>query len=112
VVFVADLPGPTDRRPERRVASLLVSALQFRSYIERHAHLAGDDLELVPEDSAATTGSYIVIDPMGRFLDNVEGRLVHGKPILEVGVARAFALVRWKREQMAALGGPSAWQPR
>jgi hypothetical protein len=48
------------------------------------------------------TGSYIMIDPMGRFFDNVDGRLVYGPSILDVGVAQAFAEVRWERERMVA----------
>jgi radical S-adenosyl methionine domain-containing protein 2 len=58
------------------------SSSRHRSYVERHAHLATDTLAVVAEDNAAMTGSYIMIDPMGRLFDNVDGRLVYGQPIL------------------------------
>lgn len=92
------------------IEALLVSAQQFRSYVERHVHLATDTLAVVAEDNAAMTGSYIMIDPMGRFFDNVDGRLVYGEPILDVGVERAFASVRWERERMVARGGIYPWR--
>jgi radical S-adenosyl methionine domain-containing protein 2 len=94
------------------VGSLLVSPAQFRDYVERHAGLVQDGIDVVPEDNAAMTGSYIMIDPMGRFFDNVEGRLVYGPPILEVGVEQAFASARWERERMVARGGIYPWRRR
>jgi radical S-adenosyl methionine domain-containing protein 2 len=92
------------------IEPLLVSTPQFRSYVERHAHLAGPDLDVVAEDNAAMTGSYIMIDPMGRFFDNLDGRLIYGPPILDVGVERAFASVRFERERMVARGGIYPWR--
>lgn len=92
------------------IEPLLVSAQQFRSYVERHAHLAAEGLDVVAEDNAAMTGSYIMIDPMGRFYDNVEGRLVYSEPILEVGVERAFSTIRWERERLVARGGLYPWR--
>ncbi|HEX4423484.1 MAG TPA: viperin family antiviral radical SAM protein [Kofleriaceae bacterium] len=92
------------------VEPLLISALQFRTYVERHAHLAAEQLAPIAEDNAAMTGSYIMIDPMGRFFDNVDGRLVYSEPIPEIGVARAFSQVRWERERMIARGGLYLWR--
>jgi radical S-adenosyl methionine domain-containing protein 2 len=92
------------------IEPLLITADQFRSYVERHAHLAAEDLAVIAEDNAAMTGSYIMIDPMGRFFDNVDGRLVYGEPISEVGVERAFASVRWERERLVARGGLYPWR--
>jgi radical S-adenosyl methionine domain-containing protein 2 len=92
------------------IEPLLISAQQFRSYVDRHAHLARADLDVVAEDNSAMTGSYIMVDPMGRFFDNVDGRLVYSQPILEVGVERAFASIRWERERMVARGGLYAWR--
>jgi radical S-adenosyl methionine domain-containing protein 2 len=94
------------------IEPLLISAQQLRSYVERHAHLAGSDLDIVPEDNTAMTGSYVMIDPLGRFFDNVDGRLVYGPPILEVGVERAFASVRFERERLVARGGLYPWRRR
>lgn len=94
------------------IDSLLVSPEQFRGYVERHAALAEDGIDIVPEDNAAMTGSYIMIDAMGRFFDNAEGRLVYGPPILDVGVEQAFSGVRWERERMLARGGIYPWRRR
>jgi len=92
------------------IEPLLVSTPQFHSYVERHAHLAAEGLDVIAEDNAAMTGSYIMIDPMGRFFDNVDGRLAYSPPILEVGVERAFASVRWERDRLVARGGLYPWR--
>lgn len=94
------------------IDSLLVSPEQFRGYVEHHAATAQEGIDIVPEDNAAMTGSYIMIDATGRFFDNVEGRLVYGQPILDVGVEQAFASVRWERERMVARGGIYPWHRR
>jgi radical S-adenosyl methionine domain-containing protein 2 len=92
------------------VEPLLISAQQFAGYVARHAHLAAEGIDVVAEDNAAMTSSYIMIDPMGRFFDNVDGRLAYSEPILEVGVERAFRTIRWERERLVARGGLYPWR--
>ena len=36
------------------------------------------------------TGSYIMIDPLGRFFDNTTGKLLCSKAILEIDLEKAF----------------------
>jgi len=94
-----------------KVESLLISDEQFRAFLARHAPLAAEDVRLAPvaEDNEDMTGSYVMIDPMGRFFDNVDGRLCYSPPILEVGVERAFQAIRCDRERFIRRGGLYAW---
>jgi radical S-adenosyl methionine domain-containing protein 2 len=101
---------PIDGQNDGRVEPLLITAEQFRGYLDRHAHLAAEHLPPIPEDNEDMTGSYVMIDPMGRFFDNVDGRLVYGPSILERGVEAAFAAVRWERERLIGRGGLYAWR--
>jgi radical S-adenosyl methionine domain-containing protein 2 len=90
------------------VEPLLITAEQFRRYLERHAHLAAEALAPIAEDNAAMTGSYLMIDSLGRFFDNVESRLVYGVPILEAGVERALrACVRHRLAMAVTVIRPS-----
>jgi radical S-adenosyl methionine domain-containing protein 2 len=103
---------PIAGQNDGRVEPLLITAEQFRAYVERHAHLAGEGFPPVAEDNEDMTGSYVMIDPMGRFFDNVDGRLVYSPPILEHGVEQAFAAVRWERQRFMARGGLYPWRRR
>ena len=55
------------------------------------------------------TGSYIMVDPMGRFYDNVDGRYRYGRPILQAGVEGALQDVRVDRETFERRGGRYEW---
>lgn len=101
---------PIDGQNDGRVEPLLITPEQFRAYLERHAHLAAEGYPPIAEDNDDMTGSYVMIDPMGRFFDNVDGRLVYSPPILEHGVEEAFAAVRWERQRLIARGGLYRWQ--
>ena len=92
------------------VEPLLISAAEFRAYVERHASLAVEGFAPIAEDNADMTGSYVMIDPMGRFFDNVDGRLVYSPSILDVDLEDAFARVRWERDRLVARGGLYAWR--
>jgi radical S-adenosyl methionine domain-containing protein 2 len=41
------------------------------------------------------TGSYLMVDPAGRFFDNVNGRHTYSRPIIEVGVTEALKDIRF-----------------
>lgn len=101
---------PVAGQNDGKVEPLLIDAAQFQAYVARHAHLAAEGFGPIPEDNADMTGSYVMIDPMGRFFDNVDGRLVYSPAILDVGVKAAFARVRWERERLVARGGLYAWR--
>ena len=90
-----------------RSARFEVTAEQFRSYIERNTPL--DGIAVVPEDNELMTGSYVMVDPEGRFYDNVDGRHRYGRPILQAGVDDALNDVRAYREVFERRGGLYNW---
>ena len=51
------------------------------------------------------TGSYLMIDPLGHFFDNTEGRHTYGRPILEAGIGQALEDVEIYPERFAGRGG-------
>lgn len=56
-----------------RVEPLLISDAQFQAFVRRHAHLTGEGFPLVSESNDDIRGSYVMIDPLGRFFSNEEG---------------------------------------
>lgn len=100
---------PIDGQNDGRVEPLLITRSQFRAFVERHAPLAGEGLAPIAEDNEAMTGSYLMVDPLGRFFDNVDGRLHYSRPILDVGVDQALADVRFSLTKLERRGGIYAW---
>lgn len=76
--------------------SLAVSQQAFDEFVKRHAHLAA--IRHV-EDNHDMTESYLMVDPMGRFFQNIAGAHLNGyrysESILEAGAPAAFAGLRF-----------------
>lgn len=85
-----------------------VTGAQFDAYVERNAPVEG--VEAVPEDNDLMTGSYVMVDPMGRFYDNVDGRYRYGRPILQAGVEEALRDVKIDAEAFERRGGRYGWR--
>ena len=85
---------------------LSIVASQFRSFLRRHR-----DLDPVGEDNDAMTGSYVMLDPLGRFFQNTEGRYTYSRSILDVGVGKALDSVGWDRGKFLERGGLYSWAP-
>jgi radical S-adenosyl methionine domain-containing protein 2 len=91
------------------VGPLLISAEQFKAFVQRHKHLGVEGFAPIVEDNDAMRGSYAMIDPLGRFYGNATGRHVYSRPILEVGVSAALSEVGYEDSKFDARGGKYAW---
>lgn len=91
------------------VESLLISREQFEAFVQRHAFLAEEGLAPVPESNDAMIDSYAMIDPMGRFFGNTNGRHQVGPAILELGALPALNAVGFQEQKLVARGGIYAW---
>ena len=75
------------------LGNLPVNNDEFMAYTERHLLLTSEGIIVVPESNDLMTGSYLMVDPAGRFFDNTKGRHTYSKPILDVGVTQALRQV-------------------
>jgi radical S-adenosyl methionine domain-containing protein 2 len=91
------------------VESLLITDSQFRSFVHRHRPLETIGITVVPESNTTMTGSYAMVDPLGRFFDNTDGRHRYSSPILEVGVSAAWSQVRFVPARFKERGGLYPW---
>ena len=82
---IADTPEVRDKQQP-----LVVTAEQFADFKARHRDLA----VMCPEDNDAMTGSYVMVDPFGRFYQNESAEVGHrhivSRPIYEVGAETAW----------------------
>lgn len=105
ILQVLPIAGQNDRHVNR----FLVSQAQFAAFVDRHRHLENEGIAIVPEANDDMIGSYAMVDPAGRFYDNVDGTYSYSDPILDVGVEHALKQVRIDREKFVRRGGVYDW---
>jgi len=64
---------------------------------------------IVPESNDEIKGSYVMVDPAGRFFDNAQGTHNYSKPILEVGIQEALETMNYDFEKFRKRGGIYDW---
>lgn len=63
----------------------------------------------VIENNEDMRGSYVMIDPAGRFYDSVKGCHTYSKPILDIGIEEALKMVDVNSEKFKKRGGIYNW---
>ncbi len=100
---------PVRGQNDRTVAPLLITPEHFEAFVARHRSLAAEGIAIAAETNDDMTGSYAMIDPLGRFFSNVGGRYRYSRPILDVGVAAAFSDIQFDQARFESRGGVYDW---
>jgi radical S-adenosyl methionine domain-containing protein 2 len=87
---------------------LSVSDAAFQEYVRRNSP-PPEGVTLVTEDNSDMTESYVMIDPVGRFISNSGGSYRTSRPILQVGVHAAMNDVSYSEEKFEGRGGRYDW---
>lgn len=98
-----------DGQNDGRIDKYAVDADRFERYVERNRSVESEGIVVVPENNEMMTGSYIMVDPAGRFFDNTQGAHTYSSPILEVGIEDALREVSVNAERFRQRGGRYAW---
>lgn len=98
-----------DGQNNGRIDEYTVDADRFERYVERNRSVESEGIAVVPENNEMMTGSYIMVDPAGRFFDNTQGAHTYSSPILEVGIADALREVSVNAERFRQRGGRYDW---
>ena len=96
---------PVEGQNDHRFDEFAISTAEFDRYVERNRSVERDGIRVVPENNEMMTGSYLMIDPLGRFYDNTEGGYTYSSPILEVGVEQALRNIKVFPERFIERGG-------
>lgn len=84
---------------------------QFQYYLDNHSNLH-DLTKIVPENNSQMKGSYAMVDPAGRFYDNVNGTHNYSRPILEIGARQAITEVNYDFEKFILRDGLYDWKTK
>ena len=101
---------PVKGQNDSVIDQFVISPEEFALYVETNRRTEAHGIKVVPENNDQMTGSYVMIDPAGRFFDNVSGIHNYSRPILEVGVDEAFADVSADPWKFRSRGGLYDWQ--
>ncbi|WP_211365307.1 viperin family antiviral radical SAM protein [Polyangium fumosum] len=100
---------PIDGQNSGRVEPLLCTAEAFGAFVARHERVQARGVALVPEDHEDILGSYAMVDPAGRFFDDMDSVHHYGRPILDVGLDAAWDSVRFSLVRFQGRGGDYAF---
>lgn len=82
-----------------------ISKDDFKQFELRHSNLLNEGLTVVFETDEMLYGSYAMVAPNGCFFDNSEGIYYYSRPIIEVGIEKAFSEINFSWETFKARGG-------
>ena len=100
---------PVRGQNDSEVYEHVVSAEEFEQYVTTGREVEEHGIVVVPESNDLMTGSYLMVDPAGRFFDNVTGAHTYGRSIVDVGVEAALKDVSVDHERFHARGGVYGW---
>ena len=100
---------PMDGQNDDTLGNLTVTAKEYETYVERNRAVETGGVTLVPESNDLMTGSYLMVDPAGRFFDNTEGRHTYRGSILEIGVEKALQDIKVDPATFQERGGQYEW---
>jgi len=95
---------PIKGQNDENISEFLISNAEFEEFVQRH-HEVESDTKLVAEPEHLIKGSYIMVDPAGRFFDNTSDGYRYSSKILEVGCAEALKEVESDFSKFLDRGG-------
>lgn len=95
---------PIKDQNEKHIQKLQISEEEFLDFISQHK-----DLNPIYETNDDMKGSYLMIDPLGRFFQNSNNVLSFSDPIIDVGVLEAINQIGWDFNKFLERGGKYEW---
>ncbi len=96
---------PIKGQNDNKIDEFKITDVEYMHFLNTHK-----DVEtIVPESNDEIKGSYVMVDPAGRFFDNAAGTHNYSKPILEVGIEQALKTMNYDFEKFRKRGGIYDW---
>ena len=100
---------PVGGQNDSTIGEYVVSGDEFHNYVVMSRRVEGHEIRVVPESNDLMRGSYVMVDPAGRFFDNVAGGHTYSRSIIEVGVGEALCDVTTDPEKFLSRNGLYDW---
>ena len=100
---------PVKGQNDALVGQYALSSDEFENYVESSRRVETFGIRVVPENNELMTGSYVMVDPAGRFFDNVSGTHTYSRSIVAVGPEEAYGDVSVDPDNFLARDGLYDW---
>ena len=100
---------PVQGQNDALVDQYTVASDEFENYVQSSRWVETFGIKIVPENNELMTGSYVMVDPAGRFFDNVSGAHSYSRSIVEVGAEKAYLDVSVDPAKFLARDGLYDW---
>lgn len=102
VLQVLPIVGQNDAK----IDEFKITTAEYNYFLNTHNNAK----PIVPESNDAIKGSYVMVDPAGRFFDNVQGTHNYSEPILKVGIKEAIKTMDYDLDKFLDRGGVYNWE--
>lgn len=96
---------PVDGQNDAYYEQLAISPEAFHNYLLNNI---GNTIPIA-EDHNNMRGSYLMLDPAGRFYDSTTGTHRYSQPVLEVGIRSALKAIRYSLDKFIERKGKYDW---
>jgi radical S-adenosyl methionine domain-containing protein 2 len=100
---------PVQGQNDEFFEELSISGEQLKVFVESNS-VSNPAINVVVENNERMRGSYVMIDPAGRFYDNTKGCHTYSSPILHVGVKTALNQINRDYDKFIKRGGLYDWK--
>lgn len=102
VLQVLPIVGQNDAK----IDDFKITKEEYDHFLATHKNVT----TIVPESNDEIKGSYVMVDPAGRFFDNAKGTHNYSKPILEEGIEEAIKTMNYDFGKFLKRGGNYNWK--
>ncbi len=96
---------PIEGQNDHKIDAFKISGKQFNTFVAKHAGLNS----MVPESNNEMQGSYVMIDPAGRFFDNSKGKHHYSHSIVNNAVEKVIKQVDYSFKKFIQRVGLYNW---
>ncbi len=100
---------PVEGQNDRGVGEHIISEDEFERHVQLNRRVEAHGVNVVPERNDLMRGSYVMVDPAGRFFDNVAGGHTYSRPIIDAGVDEALREVSVDSQKFLSRNGLYDW---
>lgn len=91
---------------DENIDAFKITDIEYQHFLNTHKTVSC----IVPESNEEIRGSYVMVDPAGRFFDNTTGTHRYSKPIIEVGIENAMKQMKYDLDKFNSRGGIYQWK--
>lgn len=101
---------PIKGQNDKKIDEFKIDNKLFNAFNKKHNHLKNQGIKIVIENNDAMKGSYAMVDPAGRFYDNLNGTHNYSEPIVKIGANKAIQQVNYSFDKFQKRGGIYDWK--